>query len=164
YHVDSVRTSHGRLPVSRTAILLIDCPDAKGIVAAVAEFLYRHGANILHADQHQDAQRGLFLMRVEWDLAGFILDPAADFPLRFAPLADRFAMRWRLERSDRPHRVAIFVSKYDHCLVDLLYRRQSGELACAIPLIISNHPDAKRWADFYGVPFHVIPMDAARKA
>jgi formyltetrahydrofolate deformylase len=149
--------------VSRTAILLIDCPDAKGIVAAVAEFLYRHGANILHADQHQDAQRGLFLMRVEWDLAGFNLD-SADLPLRFAPIADRFAMRWRIERSDRPHRAAIFVSKYDHCLVDLLYRRQSGELACEIPLIISNHPDAKRWADFYGVPIHVIPIDAARKA
>ena len=149
--------------MTRSAILLIDCPDAKGIVAAVAEFLYRHGANILHADQHQDAQRGLFLMRVEWDLAGFGLDPA-DFPLRFAPIADRFAMRWRIERSDRPHRAAIFVSKYDHCLVDLLYRRQSGELACEIPLIISNHPDAQRWADFYGVPFHVIPIDAARKA
>ena len=148
--------------MSRSAILLIDCPDAKGIVAAVAEFLYRHGANILHADQHQDAQRGLFLMRVEWDLAGFNLDPA-DFPLRFAPIADRFSMRWRIERSDRPHRAAIFVSRYDHCLVDLLYRRQSGELACEIPLIIGNHPDAKRWADFYGVPFHVIPMDAARK-
>jgi formyltetrahydrofolate deformylase len=102
-------------------------------------------------------------MRVEWDLAGFDLDPA-DFPLRFAPIADRFAMRWRIERSDRPHSVAIFVSKYDHCLVDLLYRRQSGELACEIPLIISNHPDAKRWADFYGVPFHVIPIDAARKS
>jgi formyltetrahydrofolate deformylase len=148
--------------VTRTAILLIDCPDAKGIVAAVAEFLYRHGANILHADQHQDEQRGLFLMRVEWDLTGFNLDPS-DFPLRFAPIADRFAMRWRIERSDRPHRAAIFVSRYDHCLVDLLYRRQSGELACEIPLIISNHPDAQRWADFYGVPFHVIPMDAARK-
>jgi formyltetrahydrofolate deformylase len=142
---------------------LIDCPDAKGIVAAVAEFLYRHGANILHADQHQDAQRGLFLMRVEWDLGGFNLDPA-DFPQRFAPIADRFAMRWRIERSDRPHRVAIFVSKYDHCLVDLLYRRQSGELACEIPLILSNHPDAKRWAEFYGVPFHIIPISAASKA
>jgi len=149
--------------LSRSAILLIDCPDAKGIVAAVAEFLYRHGANILHADQHQDAQRGLFLMRVEWDLGGFNLDPA-DFPLRFAPIADRFSMRWRIEWSDRPHRTAIFVSKYDHCLVDLLYRRQSGDLACEIPLIISNHPDAKRWAEFYGVPFHVIPMDPAKKA
>src|SRR5215475_10008701 len=124
--------------MAKTGILLIDCPDRKGIVAAVAEFLYRHDANILHADQHQDAERGLFLMRVEWDLAGFALD-LAEFPRRFAPLADRFEMRWRLERSDQPIRVALFVSKYDHCLMDLLYRHRTGELPCHIPLIVGNH-------------------------
>src|SRR5262245_17456168 len=146
----------------KTGILLIDCPDRKGIVAAVAEFLYRHDANILHADQHQDAQRGLFLMRVEWDLAGFALG-LDDFAGQFAPLAERFAMRWRLERSDRPHRVALFVSKYDHCLVDLLYLHQSGELACDVPLVISNHPDVQRWTDFYGVPFFHVPVAADSK-
>jgi formyltetrahydrofolate deformylase len=151
------------VPVKNTAILLIDCPDRKGIVAAVAEFLYRHDANILHADQHQDAERGLFLMRVEWDLAEFDLD-AAEFTRRFAPIADRFQMRWRVERSALPHRAALFVSKYDHCLVDLLYRHQSGELACEVPLVISNHPDAQRWADFYGVPFHLIPVAAGEKS
>jgi formyltetrahydrofolate deformylase len=142
--------------VKNSAILLIDCPDRKGIVAAVSEFLYRHDANILHADQHQDAERSLFFMRVEWDLAGFALDP--DECLRqFAPIAERFEMHWRIERSDRPQRAAVFVSKYDHCLVDLLYRHQGGELPCDIPLIISNHPDARRWADFYAVPFHLTP-------
>jgi formyltetrahydrofolate deformylase len=149
--------------VKNTAILLIDCPDRKGIVAAVAEFLYRHNANILHADQHQDAERQLFLMRVEWDRTDFTLD-AAEFTRKFAPLAERFAMRWRLELSALPHRVAIFVSKYDHCLVDLLYRHQSAELPCEIPLVVSNHPDTKRWADFYGVPFHVILVESPNKA
>jgi formyltetrahydrofolate deformylase len=157
--------TQGRSPetvMKNSAVLLITCPDRKGIVAAVAEFLYRHDANILHADQHQDAERGLFLMRVEWSLAGFNLD-LAEFPRRFAPLADRFEMRWRLERSDHPLRVALFVSKYDHCLMDLLYRHQTGELPCDIPLIVSNHPEAERWASFYKVPFHLIPVPAGGK-
>jgi formyltetrahydrofolate deformylase len=147
----------------KTGILLIDCPDRSGIVAAVSEFLYRRQANILHADQHQDADRGLFLMRVEWDLDGF----ATSFDqcrTEFTEIADRFQMRWRLERSDPPHRVALFVSKYDHCLVDLLYRHHSGELACEIPLVVGNHPEAQRWADFYQVPFVHIPVTAETKA
>jgi formyltetrahydrofolate deformylase len=152
-----------RIPVKKTAILLLDCPDRKGIVAVVSEFLYRHNANILHADQHQDAERDLFFMRVEWDLGDFDLD-LAECSRQFVPIAERFQMRWRIERSDRPHRVALFVSRYDHCLVDLLYRHQSGELPCDIPLLVSNHPDARRWADFYGVPFHHIPVDAGGKA
>jgi formyltetrahydrofolate deformylase len=148
--------------MKNTAILLIDCPDRKGIVAAVGEFLYRHDANILHADQHQDAERDLFLMRVEWDLTDFRLD-SAEFTRKFAPIAERFAMRWRLELSSLQHRVALFVSKYDHCLVDLLYRHQSGELPCEIPLIVSNHADVRRWADFYGIPLHVVPIEAGTK-
>lgn len=146
-----------------TAILLIDCPDRKGLVAAIGEFLYRHNANILHADQHQDPERNAFLMRVEWDLAGFDFD-LVEFPEKFAPLATQHGMRWRLERSDRPHRLALFVSKYDHCLADLLYRHQSGELACEIPLVIANHPDAERWATFHKIPFHMIPVEPGKKA
>lgn len=148
--------------MKRTAILLIDCPDQKGIVAGVADFLSRHNANILHADQHQDAERDLFLMRVEWDLEGFDIT-LEDFPRRFAPVADRFSMRWRLERSDRPLRVGLFVSKSVHCLVDLLYRHQSGELACEIPLVISNHEDARRWCEFYGIPFYHVPVETGNK-
>ncbi len=149
--------------MKNTAILLVDCPDRKGLVAAIGEFLYKHNANILHADQHQDPERNIFLMRVEWDLTGFDFD-LADFTRLFEPLATRYSLRWRLERSDTPHRLAIFVSKFDHCLVDLLYRHQSGELACEIPLIVSNHPDAKRWADFHGIPFHVLPIEPGKKA
>jgi formyltetrahydrofolate deformylase len=155
--------SRGGVSVTKTGILLIDCPDRKGIVAAVGDFLYRHNANILHADQHQDAECGLFLMRVEWDLAGFDLS-LDDCAGQFALIAERFQMRWRIERSDRRHRVALFVSKYDHCLVDLLYRHQSGELVCDIALVVSNHPDAQRWADFYGMPFVHVPVEPGHKA
>ena len=146
-----------------TAILLIHCPDQRGIVAVVAEFLARHQANILHADQHQDAETGLFLMRVEWSMSAFTLD-LDEFPRRFEPIADRFNMRWRLERSDRPLRVAIMCSQHLHCLSDLLYRHQAGELACEIPLIVSNHQVGRRWADFHGVPFHHIPVTRETKA
>ena len=149
--------------MAKTGILLIDCPDRKGIVAAVADFLYRHNANILHADQHQDAERSLFLMRVEWDLDGFDLS-LDDCSRQFIPLAERFQMHWSLQRSDPPHRVALFVSRYDHCLVDLLYRHQSGELLCDIPLVVSNHPDAQHWADSYGIPFFHVPVGADSRA
>src|SRR5437588_5002396 len=96
-----------------TGIVLIDCPDRKGIVAAISDFLFRHDANILHADQHQDADLGLFLTRVEWDIADFKL-PIADFGKEFAPVAERFQMRWRLELSATRPKMAIFVSMYDH--------------------------------------------------
>ena len=88
-----------------TAVLLIDCPDRKGLVAGVANLLYQYGANITHADQHQDGDLGLFLTRVEWDWNDFKL-PAADFEKAFAPIAKRFQMRWRLELSSRRQRVA----------------------------------------------------------
>lgn len=149
--------------MKNTAVLLVDCPDRKGLVAAIADFLFRHGANILHADQHQDGQLGLFLMRVEWDLAGFDLAPGR-FEEVFRPIAERFGMRWRLELSARRLKAAVLVSRYDHCLADLLYRHQSGELACDIPLILSNHPDARPLADFHRVPFHVVPVEPGQKA
>ncbi|MCX7627166.1 MAG: formyltetrahydrofolate deformylase [Methylophilaceae bacterium] len=148
--------------MKHTATLLINCPDRKGLVATIADFLYRHDANILHADQHQDAEQNLFLMRVEWDLTGFSL-PIARFGQEFAPIAEKFHMHWQLKLSSQRPRMAIFVSKYDHCLADLLYRHQSGELACDIPLIISNHPDTQRLADFYGIPFYVIPVTRETK-
>ena len=146
-----------------TAILLISCPDQKGLVAAIAEFLLRHNANILHADQHQDAELKLFLMRVEWEMAGFELDPA-DFSAAFAPIAERFEMNWRLALSANKPRMAIFVSKFDHCLADLLYRYQTGELHCELPIIISNHEDTRWLADAYRIPFQHLAMDKDDKA
>ena len=146
-----------------TAILLVDCPDRRGLVAGIAQFLYQYGANILHADQHQDNEAGMFFMRVEWSLDGFQLDREA-FSREFEPVARRLAMHWRVEYSaDRP-RVAIFVSRYQHCLVDLLHRHQSGELDCEFSMIVSNHPDCQALASFYGVPFFHTPISACAKA
>jgi len=148
--------------VSGNAILRVQCPDRKGIDAALAEFIYNANGNILHFEQHQVAEMGLYLARIEWDLTGFQID-MKDFARHFSPIADRIAMTWQIALSSERLRVAVFVSKYDHCLVDLLYRWHTGELACEIPLIVSNHPDAKRQADFYGIPFHEIQVTKENK-
>jgi formyltetrahydrofolate deformylase len=148
--------------MKNTAILLINCPDRKGIVLAIANFLYEHGANILHSDQHRDNELGLFFMRVEWALEDFVLD-RENFRQRFAPLASQFSMAWQVEYCDRTPVIAVFVSSYLHCLADLLYRHQTGELECEIGLIISNHQDATRLAEYYGVPFHYLPKTPRTK-
>ena len=143
-----------------TAVVLIICPDRKGLVAGVAGLLYRYGANIVHADQHQDHDAGLFFMRVEWSLDGFDLEA---FGTEFQVLAAEMQMAWHLElMEDRP-RVAVFVSQYQHCLADILHRHQIGELRCDIPLIISNHPDAEPLVRFHGIPFHHIPVSASTR-
>ncbi len=145
-----------------SAILLVSCPDRKGVVASIADFIFRHGGNILFNDEHGDEASNLFLTRVEFDPADFDFD-LAQFAEHFASLARDFQMDWRLAHSaDRP-RVAIFVSKYDHCLQDLLYRHKSSELRCEIPLIISNHPDNQRIADFHRIPYFVIPVTKENK-
>lgn len=155
-----------------SAVLLIDCPDRKGLVARVAGMLYEHGANILHADQHQDHELGLFFMRVEWSLelpggngdagAGrFDLDA---FKGAFAPLAAELGMRWSLTAPERRQRVALFCSQYLHCVADLLYRWRTSELDCDIPVIISNHHDVESLAVFYGIAFEHIPVTAATRA
>jgi len=145
-----------------SAILLLSCPDTKGIVATVSDFIFRHNGNILHADEHADVGSNLFLLRVEFDPREFTID-LNDFPRHFSPIAERFSMQWRLAQSDYRPKMIILVSKYDHCLVDLLYRHKSGELACDIPLIISNHPDNQPIADFYRIPFVVVPVTKENK-
>lgn len=146
-----------------SAILLIDCPDQKGLVAAIADFLYAHGGNILHADQHKDKQLGQFFMRVEWEQKEFDLD-SAEFVREFEPMAGRLHMHWQLFYSQQRPLVAIFVSRQLHCLADLLYRHQTGELSCEIAFIVSNHTDAEPLARFYGIPFHVVAVNPANKA
>ena len=140
-----------------SSILLLSCPDQKGVVAAIAEFVFRHGGNILHADEHGDDESNLFLMRVEFDAAEFDID-FRDFTRHFSPVAEKFQMQWRLAHSNHRPRMVVMVSKYDHCLVDLLYRHRSGELRCEIPLIVSNHPDNQPIADFYGIPYVTVPV------
>ena len=149
--------------MKNTAILLISCPDRKGLVASISDFVFRHNGNILHADEHADEGSNLFLMRVEFDPIDFDIN-LADFAKHFSPIAEKFAMQWRLARSNVRQKMAILVSKYDHCLVDLLYRHKSGELACDIPLVISNHPDNGPIADFYRIPFFVVPVSKDNKS
>lgn len=146
--------------MNTTAVLRINCPDRKGLVAAVASLLYRHGANITHADQHQDHEAGLFFMRVEWTLAEFDLET---FRAEFEKTADSLQMEWRLNVMSEAPRMAIFVSQHLHCLVDLLHRQQSGEFHCSIPLIVSNHTNAEALARFYGIAFRHIPVTPETK-
>jgi formyltetrahydrofolate deformylase len=146
----------------KSAVLLLSCPDRKGVVAGISGFIYQHGGNILHADEHGDLDSNTFLMRVEFDPAELDL-PLSDFLPHFSRVAGEFQMQWRMALSDVRQRMAILVSKYDHCLVDLLYRQQSGELDCDIPCIISNHPDNQAIADFYRVPFFLVPVAKENK-
>jgi len=154
--------------MKNSAILLISCPDRKGEVATIADFVYRHNGNILHADEHADEESGLFLMRVEFDPRDFDIDLSqedlADFGKHFSPIAEAFHMKWRLAQSSLRQRMIILVSKYDHCLVDLLYRHKSGELACDIPLIISNHADNQAIAEFYKIPYAIVPVTKDSKS
>ena len=161
-----------------SAVLLIDCPDRKGLVARVSSLLYEWGANILHADQHQDHDLGLFFMRVEWTLDdareapsgsdSLSSHPAQVFDFKgfiseFTPLAAGLGMRWKMwGRAQRP-RVALFCSQYLHCMADLLHRWRAGELRCEIPLIVSNHRDVEGLAEFYGIPFEFVPVTGGRR-
>lgn len=144
------------------AILLISCPDRKGITASVTNFIYQHNGNILHADQHIDEQSNTFFMRVEWSLKSFNI-PQDKIAAEFEPTARHFAMKWELCFSAAPQRVAVFVSRHLHCLQDLLYRKTAGHFTCEIPLIISNHPDARAIAKEADIPFHVIPITPSNK-
>ena len=148
--------------MKNSAVLLVQCADQKGLDAAIADFIFRHDGNILHFEQHQAGEERFYLARVEWDLAGFRL-PLDQFAEEFSPVANKFGMQWGVALAGYRPRVAIFVSKYDHCLVDLLYRQRNGELACEISLIISNHEDARRHAEFHGILYHVIPVTKTTK-
>jgi formyltetrahydrofolate deformylase len=147
----------------RTARLLIACPDARGIVAAVAGFIADHGGNLLESDQHTDTEHDEFFMRLEFELAGCDLDRAG-FGAAWSPLADRFGMSWQVRWSEDVKRMAILVGRQAHCLQDLLWRWQAGELRARIPAIISNHSTLEPVAAAAGVPFHACPAEPRRKA
>src|SRR5665213_1452887 len=145
------KCSNQFIAMSKTAVLLIDCPDRKGLVAAIANFLVpQYDANILNADPHQDVELSLFFMRIEFATDHAHCDEA-HFSAAFSPLAQQFKLNWRLTFATPPQNVAIFVSHYLHCLADLLHRHQTGELACNLSLIVSNHEAAKPLADFYKI-------------
>jgi formyltetrahydrofolate deformylase len=147
---------------STLATLLVSCPDRRGIVAALAQVLYGHGANILDSDQHTDGVASLFFQRLRFDLAELMTDKVA-LERSLAELAERFQMQYRLVYQAQRKRMVLFVSKYDHCLYDLLLRQRAGELSGDIAAVVSNHPDLGVVAAQFGVPFHVIPKTAQTK-
>ncbi len=159
--------SASSLPSGGTARLLIQCADRPGIVAAVSQFLFEHRANIIHADQHStDATGGRFFMRLEFALAGMTDTPEAIEAKFGAAIAPRFEMEWRFTYSARPQRVAIMVSRYDHCLMEVLWRWQRGELPIEVPVVISNHERLRGQVESFGLPFvHVaVTPDTRREA
>ena len=157
----------GREPDDRyadTGRLLITCPDRPGIVAAVSQFLFEAGANITESQQYStDPFGGTFFLRLEFHADG--LDQlVTELEQRFAGLADKFSMRWRMTRAADLKRVAIMVSRADHALQEILWRTQGGELRADIRMIISNHPDAAETAQWWGIPFHHIPVTPQTKS
>ena len=145
--------------------LLISCPDRKGLIAAISSFVAMHDGNILSADQYvsEGEAGGTFFMRLEIEGGGFGLE-RDEFGGAFAPLARKHGMDWRVSYTDAPKRMAILVSRYDHCLMDLLWRWDSGELEAEIPLVVSNHPDLASRVEAYGIPFHHLPVTRETKA
>jgi len=149
--------------MDRVATLLVTCPDRKGIVASLAQVLYGHGANILDSDQHTDTVAGLFFQRIRFDLSSLTTDKVA-LENAIKEVSERFAMDWRIAYSNHVRKVAIFASKQEHCLYDLLIRHRAGELACEIGMVISNHGDAESIARHFRVPFYHLPVTAETKA
>jgi len=146
-----------------SATLLISCPDQQGLVAKIANFIYANGGNIIHADQHRDEASGLFLSRIEWSLEGFNLPRDLIGPA-FNAIAQPLQANWQLRFSDTVPRIAIWVSRQDHCLLDLLWRHQAREFAAEIPLIISNHDTLKPIAEQFHIDFHHVPISRDTKA
>lgn len=148
---------------SPTAILQVICPDRSGLVSELSGWVAMNGGNIRHADHHTDASAGLFLSRIEWALEGFGLPRDAIGPAVEA-LASRLGGVGQLHFSDAIPRVAIFVSRQEHVLLDLLWRTRSGELPMTVPLVISNHPDLQPIAEDFGATFAYVPVSAADRA
>jgi formyltetrahydrofolate deformylase len=145
-----------------TATLLISCPDQRGLVAKIANFIYANGGNIIHADQHTDFSTGIFLTRIEWQLQGFNLPREVIAPA-FEAIAKPLNISWQLHFSDHIPKIAIWVTKQDHCLLDLLWRQQAKEIPATIPLIISNHEDLRPIAEQFKLDFHYFPITKENK-
>ncbi len=145
------------------ATLLVSCPDRRGIVAALSQVLYGHGANILDSDQHTDSEAQLFFQRIRFDLSELLSDRMT-LERAITEVSERFSMRSRLVYAKERKRVAVFVSRYDHCLYDLLLRHRGGELNADIALIVSNHPDLEHVARDFSVRFEHVPMTPETRA
>jgi formyltetrahydrofolate deformylase len=149
---------------AKSAILLIHCPDQKGIVISITEYIFKNGGNILYLDQHVDAERQVFFMRVEWDLHDFVISDRKIGEYFETLVAKRFSMNWQLHFSDEVPRMALFVSKQPHCFHDILARYEAGEWQVEIPLIISNHTDMQTAAGRLGIDYVHLPVTADNRA
>ncbi len=147
----------------RAATLLVCCDDRPGLVATLAQTLFDQGVNLLDSDQHTDAEAGKFFQRIRFDWAGDADAPLDAISGALAPVADQHGMSWTLHDEAHRSRVAIFVSKFDHCLYDLLLRHRSGELVCDIPLIVSNHETLRPVAEQFDIPYVVTPVTKETK-
>ena len=146
-----------------TVILLISCPDRKGIVARVSNFILSKGGNILQSDQYTtDPKDGVFFLRVEFDLSDVSIH-RTDLEGEFGRLASEFKMDWRMTYSQDTKRMALLVSRQGHCLVDLLWRWKTKELRVAIPFVVSNHTDLQETVESFGIPFYTFPVTPQSK-
>ncbi len=148
---------------SLTAVLLLSCPDRVGLVSRISHFIFERGGNILDLDEHVDQEAGMFFIRVSWDMAGFSIAPD-DLKDAFAPLAKEFGANWQIKFLQEPANVAIMVSKYDHCLNEILWRDKIEEFNIQIKLIISNHPNLESVARQHNIPYYCIPITKETKA
>jgi formyltetrahydrofolate deformylase len=143
--------------VTANGILLVSCADRPGIVAAVASFVASHGGNVIDLQQHTDHTDAAFFQRVEFELDLFDL-PRSEIAAAFEPVAEQYSMRWSLRFSDERNRVAVLASREPHCLQDLLTRWRTGELPIDLAAVVSNHPDHTALAEWFGVPYHHLPI------
>lgn len=144
------------------AILLLSCADRPGLVSRISHFIYERGGNILDLDEHVDPVEKTFFIRVSWSTENFSIPPS-ELVEAFMPLAKEFNAIWKIRFTGRKTRIAIFVSRYDHCLQEILWRNSIGEFAIDIALIISNHPDLAPLAEHHGIPYHCFPVSSASK-
>jgi len=146
-----------------TAVLLLSCPDRMGLVSRISHFIFERGGNIMSLSEHVDRESDLFSIRIAWSMENFTI-PADQVGEAFKPLAREFAANCSIHFPEQKPRVAVFVSKYDHCLREILWRHSLNEFGAEIPLIISNHPDLKHVADRYNIPFHVFLITRENKS
>lgn len=142
--------------------LLVSCKDRRGIVATLAQVLFGHGANILDSDQHTDSVAGLFFQRIRFDTSELLTDHGT-LERAIEEVGQRFEMNYQIDYANRKKRVAIFVSKYDHCLIDLLLRHRAGEIPGDIAVVVSNHDDLRVLVEGFGVDYRVFPIDPNNK-
>lgn len=145
-----------------TAVLLLSCPDKKGLVSEITHFIYEKGGNIIDLDEHVAPEEKFFSIRVAWDMNNFSV-PASELNKTFGQLADKFNGKFEIRFLEEKSRVAVFVSRYDHCLYEILWRNSTGEYPFEIPLIVSNHEELKRLAEQYQIPFYYFPINKENK-